>query len=366
MDHRADIYSLGVVFYQMLTGELPIGRFAPPSQKVQIDVRLDEVVLRALEKEPELRFQQASQVKSEVETILQSPTQRQQSRAAGSSAAADDILEPARLQVQGPAIGLLVTGILNWLTVPLIVVLMAYMTAAFSGPAVVSPDVFVPVLIALLASLLFSSFVIFAALRMKRLEAYGLAIAASILAILVSPNNLIGLPIGIWSLVVLSRADVQAAFARRQRETAPRRPASRSERRLGFAALVISVAAFPLAALGGTAGNAAMSFVLLQVTALICGIAGRRSVAGKLAICFFMILVLGTTVIGLSRLALRHDVRVMPSVKRPVTATSPGNPAGTTAAGEGTSDDDPLSSLNGAGYSTPLPPVNVNQAALAR
>ena len=64
VDHRADIYSLGVVFYQMLTGELPIGRFAPPSKKVQIDVRLDEVVLRALEKEPERRYQQASEMKT--------------------------------------------------------------------------------------------------------------------------------------------------------------------------------------------------------------------------------------------------------------------------------------------------------------
>ena len=73
VDHRADIYSLGVVFYQMLTGELPIGRFAPPSQKVQIDVRLDEVVLRALEKEPELRYQQASEVKTQVETIATTP-----------------------------------------------------------------------------------------------------------------------------------------------------------------------------------------------------------------------------------------------------------------------------------------------------
>ena len=73
VDHRADIYSLGVVFYQMLTGELPIGRFAPPSKKVQIDVRLDEVVLRALEKEPELRYQQASEVKTEVETIATTP-----------------------------------------------------------------------------------------------------------------------------------------------------------------------------------------------------------------------------------------------------------------------------------------------------
>ena len=65
VDHRADIYSLGVVFYQMLTGELPIGRFAPPSKKVQIDVRLDEVVLRALEKEPERRYQQASEIKTQ-------------------------------------------------------------------------------------------------------------------------------------------------------------------------------------------------------------------------------------------------------------------------------------------------------------
>lgn len=208
VDHRADIYSLGVVFYEMLTGELPLGRFAPPSSKVQVDVRLDDVVLRALAKEPERRYQKASQVQRDVESISSPGAGRSVPPAAGlgqevqrekAALAMADKAAMARRQLKWPARGLMVSS----LSGPFMVGIAVQTGHLDAGAWMFWPFVIQLILTALAA---------YGALKALRLESRRSALAGSIAGMVVSFLNLFCLPFAIWLLAVLTREPVKEAF----------------------------------------------------------------------------------------------------------------------------------------------------------
>lgn len=73
VDGRADLYAVGVMLYNMLTGKIPRGSFQTPSEITGCDKRYDAIVRKAMEPEPEQRYQSSREIRRDLDQILTVP-----------------------------------------------------------------------------------------------------------------------------------------------------------------------------------------------------------------------------------------------------------------------------------------------------
>ncbi len=123
-------------------------------------------------------------------------------------------------QVSGPSVGLLITGILGGVLSLMGLILNLVETGIESVKAHRYIGGYTDLAAGAagvafcFVGLLVAGFIIYASLKMKELTQWSLCVAASIIAMIpcISPCCLVGLPIGIWSLVVWTKPEVKTAF----------------------------------------------------------------------------------------------------------------------------------------------------------
>jgi len=124
----------------------------------------------------------------------------------------------ALTQVSGPATGLMVVAILNFLTSALSLVMHLVGASFMNAPGMEEAwaRMFTGTigLISNIVNIGIGVLILLGGLKMRKLESFGLAVTSCILSILpcTSPCCLVGIPIGIWALVVLFRPEVKSAF----------------------------------------------------------------------------------------------------------------------------------------------------------
>jgi predicted Ser/Thr protein kinase len=211
VDHRADIYSLGVVIYEMLTGELPIGRFAPPSRKVRVDVRLDEIVLHTLEKEPALRYQQVSQVKTDVEAICSAD------RPGGSSVRRGCETRWPSEYTRAQRV-LVVMGALTLTSaILMLLLLIGTLWVIYNGNPLDNDAVRIPLLVLQIITIPVGIVMLIGGLSHQPRGTVWLRAGAIMGLVPLTPAWPVVLPLGIWVLAMLRSPDVSAAFDRHER-----------------------------------------------------------------------------------------------------------------------------------------------------